>query len=42
MTKPIPDGFHAITPELVVSDADGAERIAAGQREFLASTSRPG
>ncbi|MEX2648444.1 MAG: VOC family protein [Alphaproteobacteria bacterium] len=24
MTKPIPDGFDAITPELVVSDADGA------------------
>ena len=24
MTKPIPDGFHAVTPSLVVSDANGA------------------
>ena len=47
MTKPIPDGFHTITPQLVVSDAAKAiefYKSALGAQEKDASwrpTARP-
>ena len=35
-TKAIPEGFHTLTPSLVVNDAAGAEEIEKGAREFFA------